>query len=163
MKKILSFLISLSTFIIHAQAKKYTLEECVMIALEKNISIQQSELDLEGADIDRADAFGNFFPRINAQSQHIWNNGLSQNITNGLIFSQRVLLELTNYGFSREKAYKIVQRNAQNSWKKNINFYESLINDKDVKKNISNKELKKMFDVSFYTKKVNNIFKRIFK
>ena len=85
MKKILSFLISLSTFIIHAQAKKYTLEECVMIALEKNISIQQSELDLEGADIDRDDAFGNFFPRINAQSQHIWNNGLSQNITNGLI------------------------------------------------------------------------------
>ena len=85
MKKILSFLISLSTFITYAQVKQYTLEECVMIALEKNISIQQSELDLEGADIDRADAFGNFFPRINAQSQHIWNNGLSQNITNGLI------------------------------------------------------------------------------
>jgi len=85
------------------------------------------------------------------------------NITNGLIFSQRVLLELTNYGFSREKAYKIVQRNAQNSWKKNINFYESLINDKVIKKNISNKELKKMFDVNFYTKNVNNIFKRVFK
>jgi len=72
-------------------------------------------------------------------------------------------LELTNYGFSREKAYKIVQRNAQNSWKKNINFYESLINDQDVKKNISHKELKKMFDVGFYTKEVNKIFKRIFK
>ena len=85
MKKIFSFLISLSTFLCSAQVKRYTLEECVMIALEKNISIQQSELDLEGADIDRADAFGNFFPRINAQSQHIWNNGLSQNITNGLI------------------------------------------------------------------------------
>ena len=85
------------------------------------------------------------------------------NITNGLIFSQRVLLELTNYGFSREKAYKIVQRNAQNSWKKNINFYESLINDNDIKKNISNKDLRKMFDVSFYTKKVDNIFKRVFK
>jgi adenylosuccinate lyase len=88
---------------------------------------------------------------------------INLNITNGLIFSQRVLLELTNYGFSREKAYKIVQRNAQNSWKKNINFYESLINDQDVKKNISHKELKKMFDVGFYTKEVNKIFKRIFK
>ncbi|MFL2597292.1 MAG: TolC family protein [Flavobacteriaceae bacterium] len=84
MKKILSFLIYLSIFITYAQVKQYTLEECVMIALEKNISIQQSELDLEGADIDKADAFGNFLPRINAQSQHIWNNGLSQNITNGV-------------------------------------------------------------------------------
>ena len=46
---------------------------------------------------------------------------------------------------------------------KNINFYESLINDNDIKKNISNKDLRKMFDVSFYTKKVDNIFKRVFK
>ena len=85
------------------------------------------------------------------------------NITNGLIFSQRVLLELTKYGFSREKAYKIVQRNAQNSWKKSINFYESLANDKDIKNNISKKDLNKMFDVNYHTKKVNSIFKRVFK
>ena len=68
-----------------SQLKTYTLEECVSIALEKNISIQQSEFDLDGADIDRLDAIGSFLPNINAQSQHIWNNGLSQNITNGLI------------------------------------------------------------------------------
>ena len=85
------------------------------------------------------------------------------NITNGLIFSQRVLLELTKYGFSREKAYKIVRRNAQNSWKKSINFYESLANDKDIKNNISKKDLNKMFDVNYHTKKVNSIFKRVFK
>ena len=48
------------------------------------------------------------------------------------------------------------------SMRPNVNLIVGLINDKDVKKNISNKELKKMFDVSFYTKKVNNIFKRIF-
>ena len=41
------------------------------------------------------------------------------NITNGIFFSQRVLLELTDVGFSREEAYKIVQKNAMNSWKKN--------------------------------------------
>jgi len=85
------------------------------------------------------------------------------NITNGLIFSQRVLLELTKYGFSREKAYKIVQRNAQNSWKKNISFYESLISDADIKKNISNKDLSKMFDINYHTKRINIIFKRVFK
>tara|TARA_B110000438_G_scaffold303254_1_gene363934 strand:- start:616 stop:1908 length:1293 start_codon:yes stop_codon:yes gene_type:complete len=85
------------------------------------------------------------------------------NITNGLIFSQRVMLELTKYGFSREKAYRIVQQNAQNSHKKNISFYDSLINDSLINKNISNKDLKKMFDLNYHTKKVSVIFKRIFK
>ena len=65
------------------------------------------------------------------------------NITKGLIFSQRVMLELTKYGFSREKAYTIVQKNAQNSWKKNMSLYESLVNDNLVNKKISNKDLKK--------------------
>ena len=85
------------------------------------------------------------------------------NITNGLIFSQRVMLELTNYGFSREKAYTIVQKNAQNSWKKNTSFYESLTNDTLINKKISNRELSKMFDLDYYTKKINVIFNRIFK
>ena len=53
------------------------------------------------------------------------------------------MLELTKHGFSREKAYKIVQKNAQNSWKKNISFYESLTKDSLINKKISNKELKK--------------------
>ena len=85
------------------------------------------------------------------------------NITNGLIFSQRVMLELTKHGFSREKAYTIVQKNAQNSWKKNISLYESLIHDKMINKKISNKKLSNMFDLSYHTKKINIIFKRVFK
>jgi len=85
------------------------------------------------------------------------------NITNGLIFSQRVMLELTNKGFSREKAYMIVQKNAQNSWKKNISFYESLANDSLINKKISNKDLTKMFDLGYHTKRINLIFKRVFK
>ena len=85
------------------------------------------------------------------------------NISNGLIFSQRVMLELTNHGFSREKAYKIVQKNAQNSHKKNISFYNSLMKDPLINKKISNKDLKKMFDLEYHTKKINIIFNRIFK
>jgi len=85
------------------------------------------------------------------------------NITNGLIFSQRVMLELTNHGFSREKAYTLVQKNAQNSWIKNISFYESLINDKNISMKISKKELYKMFDLKYHTKNINLIYKRIFK
>jgi len=83
-------------------------------------------------------------------------------ITNGLIFSQRVMLELTKYGFTREKAYTIVQKNAQNSWRKNISFYESLVKDPLINKKISNKDISKMFDLSYHTKKINIIFKRIF-
>jgi len=85
------------------------------------------------------------------------------NITKGLIFSQRVMLELTKHGFSREKAYTIVQKNAQNSWKKNIDFYESLRNDSLINKKISNKDLIKMFDLNYHTKRIDGIYKRIFK
>jgi adenylosuccinate lyase len=85
------------------------------------------------------------------------------NITNGLIFSQRVMLELTKHGFSREKAYTIVQKNAQNSWKKNISLYESLSKDTLINKKISNKDLKKMFDINYHTKKIDFIFNRVFK
>ena len=85
------------------------------------------------------------------------------NITNGIIFSQRVMLELTKHGFSRERAYTIVQKNVQNSLKKNISLYESLINDTLINKKISNKDLIRIFDLGYYTKKINIIFKRIFK
>jgi adenylosuccinate lyase len=85
------------------------------------------------------------------------------NITNGLIFSQRVMLELTKNGFSREKAYSLVQKHAQNSWNKNISFYESLKKDPLINKKISNKYLLRMFDLNYHTKKVNIIFKRVFK
>ena len=44
------------------------------------------------------------------------------NLTKGLIFSQRVMIELTKHGFSREKAYSLVQKNAQLSWSKNVSF-----------------------------------------
>ena len=85
------------------------------------------------------------------------------NITNGLIFSQRVMLELTKRGASREKAYGVVQKNVQNSWKKNISFYESLTKDSLINKKISNKDLVKMFDINYHTKRINVIYKRVFK
>ena len=107
----------------------------------------------------------------NRISEHILNNMnvypkkmlKNLNISNGLIFSQRVMLELTKYGFSREKAYRIVQKNAQNSYKRNISFYQSLMNDSLINKKISNRDLLKMFDLNYHTKRINVIFKRIFK
>ena len=85
------------------------------------------------------------------------------NITKGLIFSQRVMAELIKHGFSREKAYALVQKNALKSWSKNISFYESLSKDSLINKKISNKDLAKMFDIDYHTKRVNFIYKRVFK
>ena len=85
------------------------------------------------------------------------------NITKGLIFSQRVMIELTKRGFSREKAYAIVQKNAKNAWSNNISFFESLSKDSLINKKISIKDLSKMFDVNYHTKRINLIYKRVFK
>ena len=49
------------------------------------------------------------------------------NITNGIFFSQRVLLELTEVGFTREEAYKLVQKNAMKSWKENSSFLSNIL------------------------------------
>ena len=96
LKILFSFAFSLIALTLTSQTKKYTLEDCVALALEKNISIKQSELEMDNAEIDKADAIGNFLPRFNVQSQHIWNNGLSQNITNGLI--ENLTTQFSSFG-----------------------------------------------------------------
>ena len=85
------------------------------------------------------------------------------NLTKGLIFSQRVLLALTEKGVTREDAYKIVQRNAMKVWEENKDFYEELIKDEDLKNYLSEKELKSLFDLSYHTKNIDKIFSRVFK
>ncbi len=84
-------------------------------------------------------------------------------ITNGIYFSQRVLLELTNVGFTREEAYKIVQKNALKSWKDNSSFLNIIIKDKKIINKISVNKLKKLFNFSYHTKKINIIFNRSLK
>ena len=85
------------------------------------------------------------------------------NITNGLFFSQRVLLELTEVGVSREAAYKMVQKNAMKSWNNNTPFYENIVSDKKIISKIPVNKLKKLFNFSYHTKKINIIFKRSLK
>lgn len=71
-----------------AQNKKWTLKECINHAVQNNISIKQSELDLQTTTITKKDALGNFLPSINASASHSWNIGLNQNITTGLLQNQ---------------------------------------------------------------------------
>ena len=85
------------------------------------------------------------------------------NITNGIFFSQRVLLELTNAGFTREESYKIVQKNAMQAWKENSSFYDKIILDKKITNKIPVNKLKKLFDFGYHVKKINIIFNRSLK
>ena len=61
------------------------LMECIEMAVEKNISVKQSELALNDAEINKDDAKRNFLPTFNAQANHTWNIGLNQDITRGLL------------------------------------------------------------------------------
>jgi len=84
-------------------------------------------------------------------------------ITNGIFFSQRVLLELTTVGFTREESYRIVQRNAMQAWKENSSFYDKIVSDKKITNKIPVNKLKKLFNFDYHTKKINIIFKRSLK
>jgi adenylosuccinate lyase len=84
-------------------------------------------------------------------------------ITKGIFFSQRVLIELTSVGFTREQSYKIVQKNAMEAWKENSSFFNKIVSDKKIINKIPVNKLKKLFDFSYHTKKINIIFKRSLK
>lgn len=93
-------------------------------------------------------------------------------LSGGLVFSQRVLLELPKKGLSREESYSIVQENAMKIWEvlqqgafKNADenlFLNALLNDERLKKYLSEDEIKACFDYNYYTKNVGAIFKRVF-
>ncbi|MCI7237502.1 adenylosuccinate lyase [Campylobacter sp.] len=96
------------------------------------------------------------------------------NLTGGLVFSQRVLLELPKREISREDAYKIVQRNAMKVWadlqqgKSALNdkgeslFLQNLLGDEDLRAKLDENEIRACFDYSYYTKNVDKIFARVF-
>ncbi len=83
------------------------------------------------------------------------------NLTNGLIFSQKVLLKLIEKGLTREKAYEIVQRNAMRSWKTGENFAKLLKDDPDVVSFLSDGEIDKIFDYKSIIEKIDFIFDKI--
>ncbi len=97
------------------------------------------------------------------------------NLTGGLVFSQRVLLELPLKGVSREDAYRIVQRNAMKVWEglqqgnKAINdkgeslYLQYLLEDEELRQSLSEEAIRDCFDYGYYTKNVDKIFARVFK
>lgn len=97
------------------------------------------------------------------------------NLTGGLVFSQRVLLELPKAGVSREDAYRIIQRNAMKVWEeiqhgkpttneKGESLYlQYLLGDEELRSKLSEEQIRECFNYDYYTKNVDKIFERVFK
>ena len=92
-----------------AQTKQWTLEECVRYALDNNITIKLSELDVKTATIDKRGALGSFLPTVNGNASHSWNIGLNVN-------------PVTNIATTQTTQYSSVAVNA------NVDIYKGLQN-----------------------------------
>jgi adenylosuccinate lyase len=88
----------------------------------------------------------------------MWTNVES---SQGLIFSQQVLLALVDRGLPREEAYKIVQKNAGLSWDRNEDFRELVKADAAALAYLSVTELDQIFDYRYYVRYVDDIFQRL--
>ncbi len=82
--------------------------------------------------------------------------------TNGLYNSQRVMLKLIEKNISREAAYKTVQKIALKAWKENQSFKKLLEKNKEVKSFLNAKEINDLFDLKYFLKNINKIYKKIF-
>ena len=82
-------------------------------------------------------------------------------LTKGIFFSQRVLLELMSKGIRRDKAYRLVQKCAIKSLENNTSFYDSLLKEQIIMDKIPVNILKKLFDFGYHTRKINVIFNRV--
>lgn len=81
--------------------------------------------------------------------------------TKGLVFSQRVLLALIDKGLLRREAYDMVQRCAMRVWRENIDLRAVLMEDAEIANFLSHEEIEASFDLGYYTKNVDRIYKRL--
>jgi adenylosuccinate lyase len=82
--------------------------------------------------------------------------------TKGLIFSQKIMLELTKKGLSREEAYRIVQRISMRVWQSQAEFKELLLEDQEVGQYLTKSEIEECFNYQTYLKNIDPIFIRVF-
>lgn len=80
----------------------------------------------------------------------------------GLVFSQKILLDLTQAGVSRENAYRLVQKNAMKVWEQGADFQTELLADPEVIGALGETKVRESFDLSYHLKHVDTIFKRVF-
>ena len=83
-------------------------------------------------------------------------------LTHKVIFAQRVMTALINKGFSREKAYDLVQPIAMKAWFEGQDYKELLAQNETVMANFTPEELDQCFTLEYYLKQVPAIFERVF-
>lgn len=98
------------------------------------------------------------------ENLNVYKNNMLKNtkLYGGVIYSQRVLLELTNKGLTREEAYKIVQENAHDAWNNpKGDFKANLLKDENVVKCLSVEEIEACFNPEYYLRNIEEIYTRI--
>jgi len=88
---------------------------------------------------------------------------MKQNIakSQGLTFSQRLLITFIDKGLTREKAYQVVQTAAMKARTSGKHLKELILVDKEARKHLSDKEIERAFDINYYLRNVEVIFKRL--
>ncbi|MDD2732498.1 MAG: adenylosuccinate lyase [Desulfuromonadaceae bacterium] len=80
----------------------------------------------------------------------------------GLVFSQKILLDLTQSGVSREDSYRLVQKNAMKVWEQGADFQTELLADPEVVGALGEAKIREAFNLNYHLKHVDTIFKRVF-
>jgi len=130
------------------QPKQWTLEECVRYALDNNITIKLSELDVKSADIDKKGAFGSYLPSVSGSASHSWNIGLNQDVTTGILRNQTT--QYSSIGLNAGvDIYKGLQN--QNNYRRAklaivASKYQLLKMQEDISLNVANAFLEILFN-----------------
>jgi adenylosuccinate lyase len=95
----------------------------------------------------------------------VYPENMSRNLNQmqGLVFSQKILLDLTQAGVSREDSYRLVQRNAMKVWEQGKDFQTELLADQEVLGALGEAKIREAFDLNYHLKHVDTIFKRVFR
>ena len=79
----------------------------------------------------------------------------------GIVYSQKVLLNLVSKGLTREEAYKIVQKNALDAFENHNDFKQNLLNDTEVANFLTEEEIEEIFTPEEFLKNINSIYEKI--
>jgi adenylosuccinate lyase len=96
---------------------------------------------------------------------NVFPDNMLENIekTRGLVFSQKILLDLTQAGMRREDAYQVVQRAAMKCWKEKEQFLDLLLAEPKIRGSLSKEQIEESFDLAYHLKYVDHIFNKVFK